>query len=189
MVAVWLYTTSIITRIPARCNAITICLNSRMRTSGLIRVGSIRTFGNVVILRVVSPVILRNVGLGLVDRRKVERGEQVHMRYSQFLQMVDTCLFAQVRSEYLLRSGPEIFHGCLNPRHRVDREIAVVHFINNQCRKSFSGEDACHSSQPCGIWWKSRSITAARSPFTPTALAITPGVSPCHTSFILALNV
>ena len=70
---------------------------------GFIRVGGIRTFGDIIVLRIIPPVVLRLVELGFINRREIERRQQVHMRHSQFFQMVDSCLFSQIRMRTVFR--------------------------------------------------------------------------------------
>ena len=60
---------------------------------GVGRVGGVTAFRNVVVLRVVSPVVGLVRQPRLVHRRIVEGGEDVYMRYAQFLEVIQTgCL-------------------------------------------------------------------------------------------------
>ncbi len=60
---------------------------------GVGRIGGVTAFRNVVVLRVVSPVVGLVRQPRLVHRRIVEGGENMYMRYAQFLEMIQTgCL-------------------------------------------------------------------------------------------------
>ena len=97
---------------------------------GFIRVGGIRTFGNIIILRIISPVILRLVELGLIDRREIERRQQMYMSYPQFFQMVDTSFLSQISMCTVFCQSQKL-STILDTRYRIDRKVTMVHFINN----------------------------------------------------------
>ena len=102
---------------------------------GLVRVGRIRTFRHVVVLRIISPVILRFVEPRFVDRREVERRKDLHMRNPQLLQVVDASLFAQISRSSLLRQSQKL-SAVLDAGNRIHREVPMVHFINNHVREA-----------------------------------------------------
>ncbi len=111
----------------------------------------------------------------------VEGGEDVYMRYAQFLEVIQTgCLpFGVFWCRF--RSGPE-FAFVADSGIRGDAEIAVVQFVENNVGIHFH-PGARSDSQPSGLVWF-QSITAARSPFMPTAFAQMPGVWPAISLFL-----
>ena len=101
----------------------------------LIRIGGIRTFRHVIVFRVITPVVLRLVELSFVHRRKVERRQQLYVSHPQFLQMVEPRLLPQISLCTLFRECQKLTP-VMNTRHRIDGEIPVVQFINDDIRKT-----------------------------------------------------
>ena len=68
------------------------------RTIGIDR---IRAFGHIVVQWVVAPVVFVFIQTGLIDRSIVVRRQDMHVRHTQFLQVVD----AGSHSAGVLRTG------------------------------------------------------------------------------------
>ena len=101
-----------------------------------IRVGGIRAFRHVVVLRVISPVVLRFIKPGFVHRRKVERRQQLYVCHAQFLQMVNARFLAQIRMRSFLRQSQEL-SSVPDAGDGIDREIAMVQLINHHVGEAF----------------------------------------------------
>ena len=97
---------------------------------GVGRIGGVTAFRNVVVLRVVSPVVGLVRQPRLVHRRIVEGGEDVYMRYAQFLEMIQTgCLpFGGFGAGF---GQGQKFALVADSGIRGDAEIAVVQFVEN----------------------------------------------------------
>ena len=54
-------------------------------------VGRVGTLRDIIILRVIPPVVFIIVQFCFINRGKIERGEQMHMRNAQLFQVVYTC--------------------------------------------------------------------------------------------------
>ena len=96
------------------------------------------------------------------------------MCYTQFFEVIQAgCLpFGSLGAGF---GQGEEFAFVFDPGIGGDAEVAVVQFVENDVGIHLNS-GARSDSQPSGLV-SLRSITAARSPFMPTALAQMPGVS------------
>ena len=58
---------------------------------GVFGVGGVASFGDIVVERVVTPVVLWQVGAAFVNCEIVVRGQDVHVRHAEVAQVVDSC--------------------------------------------------------------------------------------------------
>ena len=98
-----------------------------------IRICRIAAFGNVVVHRVITPIIAVISQFCLVYRTVIVRRQNLNMRHPQFLQMVDSGQFSFGRNRAVLGQSEELTF-VLNTRRRMDAEIAVMKFIHNCVR-------------------------------------------------------
>ena len=89
------------------------------RRSGVGRVGA---FGHVIVERIVSPVVLRHVGLRLIHGSVVERRQNVHGVHAETLQVLDSLRLCERKKLALV----------LQSRREVDGEVAVVHLVDDE---------------------------------------------------------
>ena len=87
----------------------------------VIRIGAIATLWHVIVHWIIAPVILWFVKTGLIHRAIVITGQDMHIGDAQLLQVVDGPRFGE---------GQELTR--MLRRWLVDREVTVVHLINNQ---------------------------------------------------------
>ena len=88
------------------------------------RVGGVRAFGDVVIHRVIAPVILRLVETCLVDGAEVIRGQDVDSVHAQLFQVVKCPRLSQSQElTFMLGIGA------------VDGEVAMVHLVDHPVGK------------------------------------------------------
>ena len=100
-----------------------------------VRVGGIRTFRHVIILRVITPVVLWFVELRLIHRGEIERRQQLYVGHPQFLQMVEPRFLPQISLCPLLRERQKLA-SVMNARYGINGKIPVMQFINNNIRKT-----------------------------------------------------
>ena len=155
---------------PALCRACTNLLKLLNACCGRIGVGRVRTFGHVVVHRVVAPVILRFIEACLVYRSVVERRQYVYGIYAKFLQMLYSLRLCQRQKLTFIykarRRSTEKSRWCISYTMRSAGLTTVV--MRSVSHPSGSVADM--------------SMMAALCPFTPTALANTPAHSPAPVS-------
>ena len=100
--------------------------NTRSR---VIRIGRVRTIRNIIILRIIPPVVLILAQFRFVHRGIVIGRQQMNMSHSQLLQMIDT------RSQSFGRKGSFFSHSqklslMLNTRCWRNGKITMMHLIN-----------------------------------------------------------
>ena len=94
-----------------------------------IRVGSVRAVGHIVILRVIPPVVFVLVQSGFVYRGIIIGRKDVHMRHSQFFQVVDTgCQLVRIYRTRFRHCKELAF--VPNARRRVYGEVTVVYLVD-----------------------------------------------------------
>ena len=89
---------------------------------GLVGIGGVATLGHVIVHRVITPVILRLVEAGLIDRGIVKRRQDVDGIHAQFLQVTDGARLGQGEVLTLVDKATRL----------VDGKVAVVHLIQDK---------------------------------------------------------
>ena len=97
---------------------------------GVVRVCGVGTFHGVVVLRVVAPVVLRLIQTGFIHGVIVVGRENLDIGHSELLEMVDAGGQAVGIGGACLGEGEE-FTLVGDAGGRMDREVAVVHLIDD----------------------------------------------------------
>ena len=96
-------------------------------------VGRVAAFGHIVVHRVITPVVLRGVEAGLIDRSVVERRQNVHCVHAQFLEVIYRPVFGECHELAWIVAACALD---VQLRVEVDvaccREVAVMQFIEDE---------------------------------------------------------
>ena len=97
---------------------------------GVDGIGGIRAVGGVIIDGIVAPVILIACQIAFVNAVIVERRQYVHVGNAQFLQVVDTGLFA-IEAQCAVFEHCHKFSFVRDARIGMHREVAMMHLIEH----------------------------------------------------------
>ena len=104
----------------------------------LIRIGGIRSLRHIIVQRIVSPIILRNIQFRFIHRSIIERRQNMHIRNAQLLQMIQPS-WTSLQSLHSFLCQSEKFSAMFEISLIAHTKIAVMHLIDGATFKQSVG--------------------------------------------------